>query len=69
MSNFVYSNSSPQAENKKLKGELEKLRLVEKKSERESCGSETQIVEEQTKPSFVQVNKGELNELKTTYCK
>ena len=42
---------------------------MEKKSERESCGSETQIVEEQTKPSFVQVNKGELNELKTTYCK
>ena len=42
----------PQAENRKLKGELEKLRLVEKKSDRDSSGTETQL---EKKPSFVQV--------------
>ena len=34
------------------------MRLAEKKSERDSCGSETQSVEEQTRPSFVQVDTG-----------
>ena len=31
---------------------------MEKKSERDSCGSETQIVEDQPRPSFVQVITG-----------